>query len=309
MANLCTLLFVLWLVCFCYCASRLQREAYRGHDHHRDFYYTQEHDFDHHHHDQSNTSNVSPEISSRNAREIPLELLKQLSNVNDLDEFISNFVDQESVNNTQDVQTDLLSNRFGNDDERKSVLTPKQAACTPELKVISLRTSDDPALFYYPFCTRVERCGGCCASALLSCQPSQTEIINYQVMVTEYQSGKKMQFRQKEIIPVERHTKCKCDCIIKEKDCNQYQEYRKNECRCVCLNVDEQQKCLAENETKLWDHSNCTCECRDTKECSTGFYFDQYTCSCVPVPKVRGSSPLQERQRRGQRPQQKEVSN
>ncbi|CAG2069498.1 unnamed protein product, partial [Timema podura] len=59
------------------------------------------------------------------------------------------------------------------------------------------------------------------------------------------------------------------------------QEYRAGECRCVCLNVDDERKCNADNDTKLWDSNSCVCACRENKECSTGLYFDQNSCKYV----------------------------
>lgn len=61
-------------------------------------------------------------------------------------------------------------------------------------------------------------------------------------------------------------------------DCNQLQEYRKGECRCVCTNKDAEQKCSQDNDTKLWNPDSCLCECRRTTECSTGSFFSQTSC-------------------------------
>jgi len=68
------------------------------------------------------------------------------------------------------------------------------------------------------------------------------------------------------------------DVTISFQHCNELQQYEKSECGCVCVNMDDEQKCIAENDTKLWDPKNCVCVCRYTKECSTGFYFDQKSC-------------------------------
>lgn len=43
---------------------------------------------------------------------------------------------------------------------------------------------------------------------------------------------------------IEEHTQCKCDCRIKEQDCNRFQKYDKSQCKCYCQNTDEQHKCL-----------------------------------------------------------------
>ncbi|PSN35921.1 hypothetical protein C0J52_07155 [Blattella germanica] len=194
------------------------------------------------------------------------------------DHHIKDQQEEKHANESLSVQTD----RFGSDDldqvDRKGAVVPKPASCKPELVTVPLHNSDDKSVLYYPSCTRVERCGGCCSHDLLSCQPTATELLNYQVIVTKFEGGTKLTFKGKEIVTVEQHTKCKCDCRVKETDCNSLQEYNKAECRCICMNVDEEQKCILENDTKLWDPSECRCACRQTKECSTGYYFDQKTC-------------------------------
>ncbi|XP_071452503.1 uncharacterized protein [Hetaerina americana] len=218
--------------------------------------------------------------------EIPLDFALRLNEVQNVSEFLREYV---KVNPAiHGLEADVsLENRFG--EERKAVTNPKPAGCTPELHSVSLipDSSSDPTLFYYPTCTRVERCGGCCSHDLLSCQPTQTETINFQVVVTQYGGMSNLKYIGKEIVPIEQHLKCKCNCVVKKEDCNKFQEYRDRECRCVCVNYDDEDKCNNESEKKLWDARECTCKCREEKECSTGFYHDEKTCSCVEIPITR----------------------
>nr|CAD7409739.1 unnamed protein product [Timema poppensis] len=255
---------------------------------------------------------------------IPLDLIMRLSSLESYTD-LQSFIDEESLgSNSLDTS---LANRFGEGDERKAVLSPKPATCKPESRTVPLTNSMDPSLFYFPTCTRVDLCGGCCSSELLSCQPTQTEILNYQVIVTQYDGGAQLKYKGKEIVSVEQHLKCKCDCTVKEKvgldhysgarettsvryrfsnanqDCTRLQEYRAGECRCVCLNVDDERKCNADNDTKLWDSNNCVCACRENKECSTGLYFDQNSCKCAEIPQRRRHISVSEvRRRRGEVP-------
>lgn len=62
-----------------------------------------------------------------------------------------------------------------------AAVKPKAAVCMPELKTVRIASSDDPAILYIPSCTRVERCGGCCSHTLLTCQPTATETVSFQV--------------------------------------------------------------------------------------------------------------------------------
>lgn len=63
----------------------------------------------------------------------------------------------------------------------EAAIIPKSATCAPELVTVTLQNLDDKSVVYYPSCTRVERCGGCCSHDLLSCQPTATELLTFQV--------------------------------------------------------------------------------------------------------------------------------
>lgn len=75
----------------------------------------------------------------------------------------------------------LFAGRFGGD-ERSKALIPTPAKCMPELQSVSLKVDDDPSSIIFPSCTRIKRCGGCCSSSLLSCQPTVIETHNFEVI-------------------------------------------------------------------------------------------------------------------------------
>lgn len=87
----------------------------------------------------------------------------------------------------------------------------------PELQTVKIVENSDPSVFYIPTCTRIERCGGCCSHALLSCQPKEMETVSFQVLKTKFTGGNKFKFVGKEIVLVEKHMKCKCDCKVQPK--------------------------------------------------------------------------------------------
>lgn len=70
----------------------------------------------------------------------------------------------------------------------------------------------------------------------------------FQVIKAKYQGGTKISYRNKEVVIVEEHTKCKCDCRKKESDCNSRQRYDKRQCSCTCINTDDINKCLSVNK-------------------------------------------------------------
>lgn len=163
--------------------------------------------------------------------------------------------------------------------ERKAVLIPKSAGCTVELQTISLKDTDDRSYYYYPSCTKVNRCVGCCAHDLLACQPTKKEELHFQVMVQRYNIEGKFEFSEIKHVKVEQHLKCNCDCRVKEQHCNNLQKYIPNECRCVCNNEEDRDKC-SEEHLKLWDPATCTCQCAKIEECTSGYGFDYNTCRC-----------------------------
>lgn len=82
----------------------------------------------------------------------------------------------------------LVSARFsgGEDVERSFSKRAQPAICKPELTIVPLKVTDsnenkDPTLVVVPSCTRVKRCGGCCSTSLVSCQPLESTMLQLEV--------------------------------------------------------------------------------------------------------------------------------
>ncbi len=45
--------------------------------------------------------------------------------------------------------------------------------CRPEETSVSLGSHFEPHIIHFPRCVRVDRCGGCCSTELLACEPSE----------------------------------------------------------------------------------------------------------------------------------------
>ncbi|GAB6030649.1 hypothetical protein CHUAL_007505 [Chamberlinius hualienensis] len=153
------------------------------------------------------------------------------------------------------------------------------ASCSPQPTTVPITFSSNPFDIYFPSCTRVDRCGGCCSHDLLECAPLTTETAVYQVLKTRYIGPPINKFDVSETVTVEieKHLECQCQCRVKATDCKSNQIYRPNECRCECMNQDDVRRCVGD---KLWDPSACLCRCREIYECSTGFAFNLETCKC-----------------------------
>ncbi|KAM7349562.1 PDGF- and VEGF-related factor 1 isoform 2-T6 [Cochliomyia hominivorax] len=199
---------------------------------------------------------------------IPMDFYRQLNNITDISEFIEKFIDPESI----DPQLENLKRNV----ERAAVIRAKAANCMPENTVVDL-TPINPKNNYFPRCTRVKRCSGCCSTQWMACQPTKTEIVNFQVYRYCYEDVK-AKFCGFEVIPVEQHLECKCDCRKKPEDCNAYQRYQ--DCRCHCINDEAREKCLSLDH-KIWDDENCRCVCKQNENCTTGSYYDENQCKCL----------------------------
>lgn len=229
------------------------------------------------------TNNVKKPINyeSENIYEMPLEMIQRINSLENVTQFIDEFISKDSA----DPRETMLLARFTEviAQERSAGLTPQPALCTPQLAVVPLKPEhepEDPSVIYFPSCTRIKQCGGCCTHKLLECQPIETEIKTFVIIKSQYTGNAKMPLKEKVPVVVEEHTKCKCDCRIKENDCKRNQIYIKSQCKCECTNVDDHNKCLGET-SKIWDSDDCTCRCRDSKDCTTGTYYDESTCSCI----------------------------
>ncbi|KAJ6639119.1 Vascular endothelial growth factor A, partial [Pseudolycoriella hygida] len=218
---------------------------------------------------------------SENIFEMSVEMARRISSLENVTQFIDEFISKDSA----DPRETLLLERYSEvlAQERSAGLMAQPAICSPQLAVVSLRPEhepEDPSVMYFPSCTRIKQCGGCCQHKLLECQPVETEIKTFVVIKSQFTGNIKMPLKEKVPVVVEEHTKCKCDCIVKEQDCKTHQIYLPSQCKCECVNVDDRNKCLR-HTSKIWDESDCSCRCRESsKECTTGTYYDENTCGC-----------------------------
>ncbi|KAH8320090.1 hypothetical protein KR074_011625, partial [Drosophila pseudoananassae] len=169
----------------------------------------------------------------------------------------------------------------GEASSKAAIRNATPASCSPQPTIVELKPpgTESVNFYYFPACTRINRCSGCCGSTLISCQPTETEIVQLRVRKVD-RSGAGPR-RLTAIVDVEQHLACRCDCRIKEGDCNAYQSYRQELCRCECHNTDAKDKCLEQPDTKYWDDANCTCACRYNQSCTTGTVFDETQCKCT----------------------------
>lgn len=169
---------------------------------------------------------------------------------------------------------------------------PEPGTCLPSKQLVEFPKPTDPSIILWPPCTRVPRCGGCCPSTILKCAPTKTSNVTFKVIKAQYPEpgASKFNFVGHEIVTLEKHDKCSCECKERPADCNALQQY--SECRCVCRNNNEMLSCHGPGV--VWDPRDCRCKCRDYAECSTGFYYNTRTCRCEQLGRSRIASRIRQ---------------
>lgn len=122
----------------------------------------------------------------------------------------------------------------------------RQATCKAIDTLISTVPKDerDPSVFYFPSCVLVKQCGGCCAHSGTICTPVEEVEKTVVVKKTKYVNASKLLSLGDMTMTVKEHTQCKCLCKKTQADCNSQQTFIKNQCRCECINKDEEDECV-----------------------------------------------------------------
>ncbi|CAG2116070.1 unnamed protein product, partial [Medioppia subpectinata] len=168
----------------------------------------------------------------------------------------------------------------------------EQAVCAPELRAVELESPEgNQNSIFFPKCVRIKRCGGCCGpSRLLECTPTKKSykiIKRAHIRIRRSVDGRAVPNLSQHSTNVEEHEECRCECRVKQTDCDPYiHKYRPELCKCECLNTKDQMECRLNNAYRVWDSSECRCKCIHTKLCSTGLHFDDHTCRVECVQRV-----------------------
>ncbi|XP_077518374.1 uncharacterized protein LOC144128664 isoform X2 [Amblyomma americanum] len=212
---------------------------------------------------------------------IPESVLFRMRGVQNLTDFVSQFLEgypDATVVDGFEGQPSILGKKGPVGGSSASLPNPEPGTCLPSKQLVEFPKPTDPSIILWPPCTRIPRCGGCCPSTILKCAPIKSSNVTFKVIKAQYPEpgASKFNFVGHEVVTLEKHDKCSCECKERPADCNALQEY--HECRCVCRNNHEMASC--NGAAMVWDHRDCRCKCRDYAECSTGFYFNTRSCRC-----------------------------
>ncbi|XP_014204306.1 vascular endothelial growth factor A-A-like [Copidosoma floridanum] len=145
----------------------------------------------------------------------------------------------------------------------------KLASCMLEWQVVPITLDLYPNLIYHPKCVRVKRCGGCCNHKLLTCKPTESQMVSYPVTVIDIVRENKEFQIQTEILV---HTICECTCSNTEK------HHQIEVCALVCTNKNEERSCRKNRDLMWWSVDECKCKCREVEICSEGLHFNYDVC-------------------------------
>lgn len=237
-----------------------------------------------------------------------MDNLRMLNSMSTIEEFAAMYGVEVPVANNSSGSG--IAARFGPTSENDVELP--QAMCMPENRTVKLDLPKEENVMYIPNCVRLQRCGGCCIGSMLECSPMNTEAINIKVMrvasstTTRTRSSGPDRGRQRpgsegraasrrrrrniaEIIkvPEEQHIDCTCQCKVQKEDCHPIEhEYISENCKCMCKNSEEMEKCSRKSMTHYWNHDECRCFCLKIETCTVTLQFDHSTCSCVQEPQT-----------------------
>ncbi|XP_015915884.1 platelet-derived growth factor subunit A [Parasteatoda tepidariorum] len=222
------------------------------------------------------------ESNSIQSPRIPESLLIQLKDIHNVSDFINRFV---TTNLSSPFSTSSTSSIGGRNAlagaPRPTPSFAQPAACQPEDQIVELEKPERSDVMYWPSCVRVRRCGGCCTSKMLSCNPVATSTISIAVLQVRYNPLSPHAFEDQgsHTFTLEQHDRCACGCREQPSDCTpELHEYRVNECKCVCRNQEESSTCTGPK--KIWDNQECMCKCRRVQLCSTGRLYNIQKCKC-----------------------------
>uniref|UniRef100_A0A8C4R211 Platelet derived growth factor subunit B n=1 Tax=Eptatretus burgeri TaxID=7764 RepID=A0A8C4R211_EPTBU len=109
------------------------------------------------------------------------------------------------------------------------------AECRPRNTTVKLHRSlldaSSANFVLWPGCVELSRCTGCCNSAMLRCEATQTQLRTLKVAKIEYTRKKRLRMRET-VVQVEEHLACQCQCRT-DATCASHQVFNAAQCRCI----------------------------------------------------------------------------
>ena len=157
-------------------------------------------------------------------------------------------------------------------------------SCEPRPTLINLRdhlSGMNDVIQVIPEYKTVSRCGGSCELISHGCIATATRSKSMDVMVVRKRHDRSQNEIECGVIVVDEDISCSCGCPVQESDCSIEQYYDRSSCQCLCKDQSSKKECISLGME--WDPLTCTCICPESlwKICSTGYFYDYFTCKCV----------------------------
>ncbi|CAG5119947.1 unnamed protein product, partial [Candidula unifasciata] len=224
----------------------------------------------------------SPVVNQQSQGGEDNSVMTRLQNFTSIDVFISLL----QRNGLPVTSSDIFSN-YSDFDGAMHISTGGRMAqpddCSPRFTTVRLTfPSSNPNIVYFPRCTKIERCGGCCASPHLECVPSYTERESYKVIKAEqpYPGSSHLEWKgEYHTVIIDRHVNCRVQCTLTPDKCGPKKQFQERQCDCVCRDY---QRCTP---PKVWDPEECECKCAEILQCCKagevcGLTFMRDVCEC-----------------------------
>lgn len=223
-----------------------------------------------------------------------MNMMKKQSKIKSTDDFIRNMIKDRPPAGVSLKPSENIFNRgtqTGFNPQAVSLMANQIATpdvCDPRPMTVRIPADSDPRVVFWPSCTQLDQCGGCCGHDLLECAPTSTEPVTVQVMKQRLRDDDSYDFLGNVDVTLQRHLACDCRCKIKAEDCDSStQYYDEASCACRCRNAEQSTSCLL---PKRWDQERCRCVCSNLISCLDDEVYDFNTCSCLKKDDVASAA-------------------
>ncbi|XP_012945067.1 uncharacterized protein LOC101849091 [Aplysia californica] len=230
------------------------------------------------------------EVVSTNtvAEENPNAAMSRLRGVATVGEFLDLLVDQDG----NPITPDTIFSEYDSESGKQVIQGGGRMAepddCSPRNMTVRLEMPNaDPNDVFFPQCTRMERCGGCCSSQHLQCVPAYTERVSLKVVKARspFPGSTHLTYSGFAPVIVDRHVRCVVHCTLNAERCGPMKRFVRSQCDCKCR---QYKRCRPPH---IFSPETCDCECvGGVQDCcagasqnggSCGLVFDTRSCRCV----------------------------
>ncbi|KAK6173335.1 hypothetical protein SNE40_016806 [Patella caerulea] len=206
--------------------------------------------------------------------------LERLRNIGSVEEFLAMVVKDGHPMSIEDVYPFASSNHGEKEYISGGLVLAAPDECSPRPMAVEIpRAPGDTAnTIYWPECTRVMRCGGCCPSAKLACVADEVEntVLHVLKAIAREEGSLHLDWVGPLAVNISIHRSCRLQCRLTPVDCKHNQMFIPDECSCVCRH-----QYICNNPRQRWNGDSCRCICPGSRNCGRNTIYDENQCRCV----------------------------